>query len=207
MVHAVFYDIGTYDIDHPIVSLISSVSVDITGTINYPHTNCPSVSIKRIEIEGNSVKYTVYVIADIIKEVHSGVEVTVTGTLPGPAVYDVDGIRIAIHTSGISVDSGIYDTDFVVRLNNITIHPRRSITVNTNPGTGRIMVNSGYNVAVTMSDTVLNIMGSPGAGKGKYIVGGLDNLYQGIRSINGINLSNNINIKLSDALISDGGSV
>ena len=207
MVHTVFSGIGTYDIDHPIVSLVSSMSVDISGTINHPYSICPSVIVKHISVTDGVATYTISITADILKEFIDPVDIEVSGNTTDNIKHSKDGVHIVICTSGISVDDGEYDTEFNLRLNNITIHPKRSIIVNSNHGSGRMTINSGYNVAVSLSGDVVTILGSPGAGKGKYIKGGLDNLYRGVRSINGINMSNNINIELSDALISDGGSV
>lgn len=219
MVHAAFSDIGsTYDIDHPIVNLISSISVDITGTLNYPYTECPSVTVTGINIDGDSVTFTVDISADILKELKSS-SVDISGSIKGTdessLEYTDDNIHIVILTSGISAPDGDYNTSFVVRLNNITIHPTRKVELIPNEGAddssngclNRLSINSGYNVSVTISNDTLNILGSPGAGIGKYFEGGMDTLYSGLRSINGLRLGNNINIEMSDVLISDGGYV
>lgn len=207
MVHAVFSDIGTYDIDHPIVNLISSMSADISGTINHPYTECPSVVVKKIRVSSGLITYFICISADIIKEFSTPVNIAVSGNAKDIVQYNKDGIHICICPSGLTIQDGDYVIEFTLRLNNITIHPERSITVTSDQKPGRLTVHSGYNVDVSIVNNTMTILGSPGAGKGKYIKGGLDKLYQGVRSINGINTGNNINIEVSDALISDGGSV
>ena len=207
MPYTVFSDIGDYDADHPLANLIAGISVEVTGTFNHVYSDCPSAILKNVSVSSSHITYIITVSADIISEASRPIDVTISGDIHDVLRYTNDTVDISIYPSGITIPDGVYDTRFIVRLNNIIIHPKRSIIVSEDPGPGSIIIDSGYNVSVDLRETNLSITGSPGLGKGKYMSGGLDNLYMGVRSINGINIGYNVDVELSDALISDGGSV
>lgn len=201
-----FSSFDNIDEDHPVAGLISSMSVIIQGPVR-PGTVCPYVIINKITVDNGSVTYNISVCADMIGTFSSPVVVDIRHNGHDDIQYSDNGLSIHIRTSGIEVPAGTYDINARLRLCFINIIPERSTTVNGNTVKGGIAISSGYNVSVTLAGDDLSIYGGPGVGTGKYFKGGTDNLYNGIRNVNGVNLSNNLDISMSDILVENGGRV
>lgn len=198
---------------HPIYSLIAAMTATINVHPASVFARGISVMVPTITIEQGVITYTVLVDTDIIPNYEPKPIYISHDKAKGTAEEITDsGIVIKITSSGITAPDGAYNVNMTLRLVNVRIYPV-SVAVISNTGdtthvsTNHISLEDGYNVSVSRSGDTIVINGGPGLGRGKYTKGGVDKLYKGLRSINGLNNIGNINMAVTDLIASNKGGI
>lgn len=198
---------------HPIYSLIEAMTVTIDVHPTNAFTRGVSVMVPFITIAQGTIKYTILVDTDIIPDYEPD-SISINHNMVKGSVEKTteSGITIKITNSGITVPDGVYNVNMTLRLTNVRIYPTSVAVISDTVDTthrreNHISLEDGYNVSVSWSGDTIVIDGGPGLGRGKYTKGGVDKLYNGLRSINGLNNIGNINMSVTDLISSNKGSI
>lgn len=192
-------------------NIFSYLTVSITGDMLLGNTGCTQAILTSVEYTGTEAKCSFHIESGII--LYSGnslsVDVSAVITDTGNVTLSDDSscvsIQAAVHKD--AAPTGTYECNLPVLLRNIIVLPVRYITIGDKTTPGGMEMSDGFNTHVSYNDSTIVINGYPGAGLGKYMTGGVDSIYRGIRTVNGINSNNNIDITMSDLVTGKGGRI
>ena len=188
-----------------IINKINSIE-DIVIHLNKPITNGSTLGCF-VHLLGISESKADLVVTLPYKEYDSAV----TSLYDGEGyVYTDEYVTISIKCTNNSPFYGGLDIGAGIRLSTIRPAGVRTISIFDGSPGDSFEINDGYNIKATYSDGTLTISGGPGLGRGTYN-GPVDihtkHKYNGIRSINGRVVDNNVNISMSDLLTEYGAEI
>ena len=193
-----------------ILNHIHGIGISISGYASGDITKSEAPSAKLVSIDdtNDTVKFTLIVTVPVLGI--SSKEIQVSDT------YHEQGILINVsHDLPPGIGKISIDAELLLKSFNISILRRLSMFDESNSAGSMtdsriINIRDGYNTSVYVQGDVIHITGGPGLGKGMYR-GSTDTKtrdhYKGIKSINGIRASRNVNIEISDLMHEYGASI
>ena len=191
-----------------VLNCISGISIDVVGTPANGDLRGgePSACITKISVEGTPVVSCTFTLIVKIPVLWGDTEKTIE-VKDGLFVDTTAGVMVTVDYNSTGLHSITLNEPAYVLMRSLHVNLQRSVKFNSEDG---ISVRSGYNVGVKYTRNTLAITGGSGLGKGRY-KGSTDKhtskYYKGIKTINGLRDSRNVDIEVSDLLASNGASV
>ena len=184
------------------LNLIHGISISASGYSSESPTSygAPSAVLLAIDSGKDAVTFSMQIDIPVL---------CVSGTYDVSNSVTINDITVIVSHS-IPTGIGYIDIGADVLLKSFNISTFRRISLFGGAPSRKLHLNNGYNTSVTVKGDTLYITGGSGLGIGMYD-GSVDDRvkhhYCGIKSINGVRSSRNVNIGVSDLLHENGAYI